>query len=239
MTIGKPYPYVAAIIQARLGSQRFPNKMLADINGKPMLAHVIERVRRAQSVNAIVVATPDKELKEIAHQYGAWGYHEPNHPENVLARYIKAAYWCGAQIVVRINGDCPLILPSLIDICVSEYKNGRWDMVTNVLRRTMPKGLDLEVTHINVLKRIYHLSDSPYDREHVTVFAFNNPGLFKIKNIISEEDFSWLKVCVDYPDDIDKVRKIVSMSNKVDTYDFDQLVGVLKEMAYGKTLEVG
>src|SRR3972149_3189991 len=79
----KPYPYVVAIIQARMGGTRFPGKVMADLNGKPVLWHVIERVKRATRVHQVVVASPDLELVEYANYHQAWGFHFPQEPENV------------------------------------------------------------------------------------------------------------------------------------------------------------
>jgi spore coat polysaccharide biosynthesis protein SpsF len=223
----RPYPYVAAIIQARLDSLRFPRKMLADLNGKPVLARVIERVKKAETVNAVVVATPDKELRDLAQECGAWGYQEPNQPDNVLRRYIEAAHWCGAQIVVRITGDCPILDPKIIDISVNTYKNERVDLVSNVIWRSFPRGYEVEVTHANVLKRIYHLTDDARDREHVTLFAYKNPALFRMKNIEDTEDNSYLRACVDYLEDLDKIKDLC-ISVNVD--DYHSVIKMLRRM---------
>jgi spore coat polysaccharide biosynthesis protein SpsF len=210
MSYAKPYPYVVAIIQARLGSHRFPRKMLADLGGMTMMEYVINRVRQAKTVHQVVVATPDEELHELAYQSGVWGFKEPNDPDNVLARYLKCAAWCDAEIVVRITGDCPLIDPQIIDLCVKGFLEHRCDISTNVLHRTFVKGFDVEVLHRNVLKRIFHLTTDANYREHVTLYAYHNPGLFVWNEVLLNGDFSEYNVSVDTPDDLDLVRQFLS-----------------------------
>jgi spore coat polysaccharide biosynthesis protein SpsF len=204
------HPPVVAIVQARMGSERFPNKMVADISGKPMLWWVINRLKKCELVDKIVVATPDQEISSLAYEYGAWGYLETGDPNNVLARYMNAANWSGAELVVRITGDCPLIDPILVDNCVKGFLDNRVDICTNVLRRSYPKGLDVEVVHKNVLKRIYHLTRDQRMLEHVTLFAYTNPHLFVFLNISQNNDYSYFNVSVDHKKDIDKIESLLS-----------------------------
>ena len=185
-----------------------------DICGRPMLQHVIDRLRRCKTLTGIVVATPDKEICDYAMSHGALGYHDPGDPNNVLLRYIKAAGWCGATIVVRITSDCPIISPELVDICVKRYLDSRVDIASNVVRRTYHKGFDVEVLHYNTLKRIYHLTKEPRYLEHVTLFAYENPALFKFESISLNNDYSYLNLSVDTKRDLDKVRILVSTLNE-------------------------
>lgn len=206
-------PIAVAIVQARLNSQRFPRKMLADLNGKPVLGWVIDRLKQSKLLHQIVVATPDGELAEFAQERGCWAYLDTGDPNNVLGRYIRAANWCNAEVVVRVCGDCPLVDPELVDGIVAEYANSRVDLVTNVARRSFPKGLDVEALHRNTLKRIYHLTDKPIYREHVTLYIYENPALFIVKNISDNgRDHSFINLSVDTERDLDKLRLIVSNS---------------------------
>jgi spore coat polysaccharide biosynthesis protein SpsF len=206
---GVDYPPVMAIVQARLGSKRFPGKMLSDLAGKPVLQWVIERLKKAKTIHQVIVASPDKELVDLAYSLGGWGFYDTGDPNNVLSRFIKAANWGNAELIVRICGDCPLIDPELVDNCVNAYVDNRVDIVTNVLRRTYAKGMDVEVMHRNVLKRIMHLTEDKDFREHVSLYAYENPSLFKFHSIRDFEDLSWLNVSVDTMDDLDKIKKFV------------------------------
>lgn len=211
---------VHAIVQARMGSERFPGKMLADLAGKPVLGHVIDRLKKCKTLHNVIVASPDKELVDFAYANGAWGYPDTGDPNNVLLRYIKASGWAGSQLVVRITGDCPLIHPDLVDTLVSEYLQSRADLVTNVQRRSFPKGLDIEVLHPNTLKRIYHLTQDARYLEHVTLFCYENPALFVVKNINNKgRDYSFINLSIDTPKDLDKVKELMSTLSKDSTID--------------------
>lgn len=206
-------PIAIAIVQARLDSQRFPRKMLADLNGRPVLGWVIDRLKKSKMLHHIVVATPDKEIVEYAQNQGCWAYTATGDPNNVLGRYVLAANWCNAELVVRVCGDSPLIDPELVDNTINGYVENRVDISTNVLRRSYPKGMDVEVLHRNTLKRIYHLTEDPVYREHVTLYAYDNPALFKFHSIYGKNDYSFINVSVDTPSDLDKVRDFVSTKN--------------------------
>jgi spore coat polysaccharide biosynthesis protein SpsF len=219
---GIDYPPVMAIVQARLGSKRFPNKMLSDLCGKPVIQWVCERLKKAKTIHQVVVASPDKEIVELANKLGMWGFHDLGDPNNVLSRYIKASNWSNAELVVRICGDCPLIDPELVDQCVNIYMENRVDIVTNVLRRTYAKGMDVEVMHRNVLKRLIHLTDSTEYREHVTLYAYDNPSLFVFKSVKDFEDLSWLNVSIDTPDDLDRVARFMA-TLKSDAFNYEDI----------------
>ena len=202
---------VVAIVQARMGSERLPGKMMMDLGGKPLLAHVIDRLKLCKTLKSIVVATPDEEIARYAYSRGVLGYQDTGDPNNVLLRYIKAGGWCNAQIVVRVTGDCPFLSPELLDRVVSEYLVSRVDMATNVARRTFPKGLDVEVLHYNTLKRIYHLTNDPLYLEHVTLFCYENPALFRIKNVSDKgRDYSFINLSADTQDDLDMLAILYS-----------------------------
>lgn len=203
-------PIAIAIIQARLNSQRFPRKMFADLCGKPVIGWVINRLKKSNLLHQIVVATPDKELAEYAYSQNCWGYLDTGDSNNVLGRYIKAANWSNAELVVRICGDCALIDPVLVDNTIKGYVDNRVDISTNVLRRSYPKGMDVEVLHRNTLKRIYHLTDDPNYREHVTLYAYDNPSLFKFHSILNKNDYSYMNMSIDTEKDLDKMRYLLS-----------------------------
>lgn len=209
----RPYPYVVAIIQARLGSQRFPRKMLADLHGWPVLRWSIERLKRCKRVHEIVVASPDKELTELAYDAGVRGFQYLEDENNVLARYLKCAHWCDAEVVVRITGDCPLIDPELVDNTIKGFVENRVDISTNVFQRTYARGFDCEVTHVNVLKRIFHLTIDRRYREHVTLFAYEHPELFVFHNESDISDNHEFNVSVDSKEDLDSVNKIIHHLN--------------------------
>ena len=140
---------IAAIIQARVGSTRLPNKIFLDLKGRPVLARVILRLQQSKYINKIIIASPDTPQNDIIHKFV-----KENFPavgvcrgseNDVLDRYFKAAQESSADIIVRITSDCPLIMPSVVDGVVGELIMRKVDYAANVLgRRTFPRGLDVE-----------------------------------------------------------------------------------------------
>lgn len=192
-----------AIIQARLKSTRLPNKAMLDICGKPMLGRVIDRIKMA--IPDIIVATPDKEIAEYAESQGVGAF--IGSESNVLDRYYQAAI--GWADVARITSDCPLIDPDVINRVVEHYHKG-FDYVSNIMIRTYPKGLDVEVFSFNTLEKAWRRGRGVYDREHVTPYIYNHPDLFKLGNVENDNDLSHLWWTVDYERDLEFAREIYS-----------------------------
>src|SRR5208282_1417599 len=161
-----------AIIQARMGSSRLPGKSLAEIEGRPMLWHVIQRVKRASLVDRVVVATStapaDDVIEKMCQENGVPCYRGSEN--NVLDRYYHAARAEKAAQVVRITADCPLIDPELIDQVVSRFQTGDLDYASNTMVRTYPDGLDTEVFSFSALERAWHEAVKDSEREHVTPY---------------------------------------------------------------------
>ena len=191
-------PFVVAIIQARLGSSRFPRKVLLDIHGTPMLTRMIRRVKRAELVHRIVVASPDIEVLDVAGNEGVWGI--KGSEEDVLGRYVKAALDCDADIIIRLTADCPLIDAGVIDGAIKAL--GTNDFASNCFLRTFPKGLDVEVMWRDTLIRLHRLAETKEEIEHVTWRVYREPWLFKSASYEDLGDCGHLNWSVDYPDDL-------------------------------------
>jgi spore coat polysaccharide biosynthesis protein SpsF len=178
-------PKTLAIIQARMSSSRLPGKVLLDIGGQPMLARVVERARQAQSLDGIVVATTtdpsDDSVERLCTERGYAVYR--GSLQDVLDRYYQAARTFGAQVVVRITGDCPIIDPGVIDATVQIYfretaSDGQAERsfaatrLPPPWRRTLPIGLDVEVVSFASLARAWQEATQPFHREHVMPFFY-------------------------------------------------------------------
>ncbi|GAB4488808.1 MAG: glycosyltransferase family protein [Anaerolineales bacterium] len=184
-----------AIIQARMSSSRLPGKVLLEMGGKPMLAQVIERVRRAQSVDSVLVATTtdssDDPLAALCASLGAACFRGSLH--DVLDRYYQAARPLQPEIIVRITADCPLIDPQVIDQTValiihhSAFNIPHSDFSCNRLPppfgRTFPIGLDVEVCRFAALERAWKESTETFHREHVMPFLYEQVALSSPKLI--------------------------------------------------------
>lgn len=205
---------VVVLIQARLGSMRFPRKVLSEVNGKPLLHTMIDRVRRAETVDTIVLAIPDteidRELESFAESIG-FDYFRGSELD-VLKRFAQAARQYSADVVVRLTGDCPFVDPAVIDRCVRKFLLGEADFCATSL--DFPDGLDVEVFPAPLLYEADRRADNREDREHVTPFirrelakdlVLLNPGhsLLNIRITLDEkEDLEVLSgVLVALPDD--------------------------------------
>lgn len=198
-----------AIVQARMGSTRLPRKVMKPIGGKPMIDHLLSRLRRATRVDQIVVATSDRPenlaLVEHLRRNGVACFEGSE--DDVLERFYLAAKSAGADIVVRITGDCPLVDPQLVDAVIDRLESSGADYASNVSPPTYPDGLDVEAFTFQALEKAANQADSRYEREHVTPFL-RNGDVFSVAAVIGDEDFSRLRWTVDELPDFKVVERI-------------------------------
>lgn len=201
---------ILAIIQARMGSSRFPGKVMAPVLGRPMLERQIERIRRCEKIDQIVVATSnspkDNVLEALCKRIGIDCFR--GNLENVLDRFYQAAKSLKPQQVIRLTGDCPLIDPVFIDELVEFYLEGRFDYASNCLKPTLPDGLDAEIFSYAVLEEVWKEAELPSHLEHVTPYIHAYHERYKIGNYQYKSDFSNLRWTVDEQEDIEFVRKV-------------------------------
>jgi spore coat polysaccharide biosynthesis protein SpsF len=200
-----------AIIQARMGSTRLPEKVLLPLLGEPVLAHVVRRVSRARSVDATVVATTvlpaDDAIVELGRRHG-WIV-ERGSATDLLDRYLQAARANGADRVVRITSDCPLIDWELLDEVVETLSATGSDYVSDLLGgRTFPLGLEVEAMTLAALEAANLADADPRSREHATPYIYRHPEEFKLGVVRSPVDLSTHRWTVDTPEDYELVRRI-------------------------------
>ena len=202
--MGRP----VAIVQARIGSQRLPGKVLADLAGAPLLARLVERVRAARTIADVVIATPDgpgdAAIRALAADLGAGCF--AGSEDDVLARYAGAAARFDADPIVRITADCPLIDPALIDACVGRFLDGGWDHVS--VGGEFPDGLDTEVVAASALARAHAEARLRSEREHVTPFVWKRPERFRCTTVVFPEPRGGCRWTVDEPRDLAFVRAV-------------------------------
>jgi spore coat polysaccharide biosynthesis protein SpsF len=224
---------VVAIIQARLGSTRLPGKAMLDVAGKPMLARVVERTKRARSLQDVVVATTvnpsDDPIVRFCEANG-WSSFRGSE-EDVLDRYFRAARLCRADVVVRITSDCPLIDPQLVDRATGVLLDGQpqFDYVSNAYpSNTFPRGLDVEVVRFVALRRAWQEDENVKWREHVTPYIYSHPELFRIGGVTNDVDYSWMRWTVDTREDLEFVRKIYAHFGHGD-FSWRDVIGALEK----------
>lgn len=226
-----------AIIQARTSSSRLPGKALKLISGVPMIVFMLRRVARATMLDHVMVATSAENSDDsLAAALAHYGYDcFRGDLQDVLGRYASAGDKAGAEIVVRLTGDCPLIDADLVDRSITTLTEGNYDYVSNVDPPTYPDGLDVEAMTFDALLRAHRDAEIQEDREHVTPFIRRNKTLFRQATFYSSIDLSSLRWTVDYPDDFDHVNAMVdSVEGRdivcADRFDFLRLLesGTLK-----------
>jgi spore coat polysaccharide biosynthesis protein SpsF (cytidylyltransferase family) len=193
-----------AVVQARMGSRRLPGKVLASLAGTPVLAHVIARVRQATTVDDVVVATSvaagDDPIAAwcLAHDVPCVRGSE----SDVLSRYALAAAERGADVIVRVTADCPLLSPAVVDAVVRARADATADYASNTLARGFPHGLDVECMTRAALDTAAAAATVPDEREHVTPYLYNRPDQFTLASVGSPDDWSWVRWTLDTPDDL-------------------------------------
>jgi glutamate-1-semialdehyde 2,1-aminomutase len=200
---------VVAIVQARMGSTRLPNKVMKPICGTPMIGLLLERLSKAKRLSKIVIATTkDSRNKMLSEYVCSLGYGLYQGSENdVLDRYYQAAKFENADIVVRITGDCPLIDPQLVDDVIGQLINKKLDYCSNTINPTYPDGLDTEVFTFSSLEKAWSEANNPFEREHVTPFLKNSVDVNR-ENIDFEIDYSPERWTVDEPEDFVVIKKV-------------------------------
>jgi len=201
---------VILMIQARVGSKRFPKKVLARIEKKPMIWHVINRVKKVKGVKDIVLITTfkkdDKILLKIAKENKIQSF--AGDIKNVLNRHYQCALKYNADVIIRITGDCPLIDFKILEKMLNFYTRHDYDYVTNIYPPTFPDGLDVEIFSFKTLEKMANDAKLPSEKEHVTSYIRNHPNEFNIFNYENTNDLSKLRWTVDEKQDIVFVRAI-------------------------------
>lgn len=175
---------VVVTIEARMTSSRLPGKVLMKSCGKPLLQHMIERLRRCQKIDDIVVATTindtDNPIVELCKKVDCKYFRGSE--EDVLLRVLRAAESVNADVIVETTGDCPLIDWRHIDYLAEFYLKNEYDFVANNIERTFPDGFDIRIFSTDALRQVNELSKEKSDHEHVSIFFPNHPEIFTSYN---------------------------------------------------------
>ena len=223
---------VVALIQARMGSTRLPDKVLADVAGRPMLWHMADRVSRARLVDQVVVATTtgkaDDAVAAFCHRNGVACFRGDD--ADVLDRFFKAARTHEAGTVVRITADCPLMDPQVIDRVIEARAAVSCDYASNTLRDTYPDGLDVEVFTFEALERAWRDASKPSEREHVTPYM-RLSGQFRLWNVENQDAPAarGQRWTVDEQADLDFVRAVYQALAGVPHFGMHEVSALLEQ----------
>ena len=207
---------VSIITQARLGSTRFPDKLLKEINGLTLLEIHLNRLLKSKYSNGLTLATTKEEnidsILSIARKKNIKIFQGST--SNVLSRFFYAALEFSSDYIVRVTSDCPLIDSKLLDEIVDIAIEKNLDYYSNILEETYPDGQDIEVFKFNALKKAFEESTLISEKEHVTPYirknsSYYNQKLFSSKNHFSNLNYGKVRMTVDEPIDFFTIQKLI------------------------------
>lgn len=201
------------IIQSRFASTRLPGKIFLPLAGAPLLVRMVERVRAAKLVGEVVVASTtdvvDDQVEELCRAHAIPCYR--GHPTDLLDRHFQCAMSYGAQVVLKIPSDCPLIDPAVVDRVIEKFLASGADYVSNLHPPSYPDGQDVEVVAFDILKEAWARSTKDFEREHTTPYIWERPEQFRILNVAWEtgRDLSMShRITIDYWEDYELIARV-------------------------------
>jgi spore coat polysaccharide biosynthesis protein SpsF len=221
---------ITAIIQARMGSTRLPGKVLMDLGGETVLARVVRRLRRAALIEDVVVATTHSVADHaIVRECQKLSVRVFRGSENdVLDRYYRAALWTGAEGVVRITSDCPLIDAEITENTIRAFLEHQPDYASNTLQRTYPRGLDTEVMSWQALAQAWREAQLPYQKTHVTPYIYENRDRFDLFSVKGKTDYSHHRWTLDTAEDLAFIRAIYDRFDHDDSFSWHDVLALLE-----------
>jgi spore coat polysaccharide biosynthesis protein SpsF len=204
---------IVASIEARMTSSRLPGKMLKNIGDKLVIQHLVDRLRLCSTLDDIVIATTtnkeDDALVDWAKSYGVNFFRGSE--DDVLGRVVGAHISMESDLIVEITGDCPFTDPDIVDIGVNTFLSNNIDYLTNCEVPSTPPGLYVQVFRLESLIDIEKKIKDTGVREHVSLYYYENPEIYKIHHLISSSKLKLpenTRIYLDYPEDLDFLSKL-------------------------------
>jgi spore coat polysaccharide biosynthesis protein SpsF len=228
-------PRIIASVEARMGSSRFPGKVLSDVQGVPALTRQMRRLRKSRLIDDIVLATTtdkkDDVLESWAQDLGIECYRGSE--EDVLNRVMQAHQKMRSDIVVEITGDCTLQDPCIVDLAIMTFLENDCDVVTNTCKRSFPIGQDIQVFPLKKLEWVEKNISDPVVREHVSIYFYENPDKYRLLHLFAPERWSApdYRMTLDYPEDLEFINKIYQYLEAAFSDDFglEEIMALLKK----------
>jgi len=201
-----------ASIEARMGSTRLPGKVLADVNGKPALTRLVRRLRLAERLDGIVLATTtnpaDDALTDWAEAEGVQCHRGSE--DDVLMRVVEAQRQAEGEIVVEVCGDTPLLDPAVVDMAVEAFSQGGAAVVTTCAERVLPDGIDVEVFGLADLELVAATVADPEVREHVSLHFYRQPNRYRIRPLMVPNEWRRpeIRLVLDEAADLELIRAV-------------------------------
>ncbi len=200
----------AAIIQARISSTRLPGKVLKEVCGKPLIWHVVNRLKPSEKIEKIILATTINKADDVLEEWAKnnkLDYYRGSE-DDVLERFYQAAANFKVDTIVRITSDDPFKDYLVIDRVIDLFEKENLDFAYNNKPATFPEGLDVEVLSFKSLEMARFQAKDNFEREHVTPYLYRNPALFRQNCLLNSSDLSHLRWTIDTQKDLDMVRII-------------------------------
>ena len=217
-----------AIIQARLTSTRFPNKVLQKINNQTLIKFLINRLKLSKKIDQVIVAIPNNKKNKLMKKYLKGIDFFQGNENNVLDRFYKTSKKFNATTIVRICGDCPFVDPKIIDKILTIYDKKKYDYVSNTIKPTFPDGLDVEVFSSKILEDAWKKAKSKYEKEHVTTYILKNKKLKKY-NYEYKEDLSKIRLTLDEKIDLKQLKVIFKYLKNTKNFGIDDIFKLYKK----------
>ena len=216
-------------VQARINSSRLPGKVLKNCAGKPILKWTIERLKRTKYDTKIVIVTSKNEsddpIIDFCKNERIFYFRGPLY--NVAKRYIEAAEYYECKNFIRISGDSPLIDPNLVDRAISMDKNHDYDLISNILNRTFPKGQSIEIISLKALQKLVKNKLSSQEREHVTLGFYNRQSNFKIVDFSNKDlNYSEVQLSIDTREDFFEIENLLKTNKQSMSLGWEQLAKI-------------
>jgi spore coat polysaccharide biosynthesis protein SpsF len=221
-----------AIIQAHMGSSRLPGKVMLDLGGQPVLRRVVNRARRIDGVDEVVVACAtlpqDDVLEAACREWGVPVFRGSD--DDVLERFRGAAERYGADACVRITSDCPLLDPGVSGDIVRRFHQAdpAVDYASNKIPQSFPRGLDTEVFTRAALERAAADATEAYERAHVTIHLYEHPARFRLLSVTSDTDRADWRWTLDTAEDLAFLRAVYARLGPDDAIAWTDVVALLE-----------
>lgn len=209
-----------ATIEARMTSTRLPGKVLMPAAGRPMLEHLVNRLKRVPSIRQIVLATTlnesDQPLVDFARHAGIGCFRGSE--DDVMQRVLGAADSVNADVIVEITGDCPLIDPRIVEQVIKMFENNSCDYCSNVGMRCYPDGMDTQVFYTEALRKSASMTQDAQDHEHVSLHMRNHPQIFRAVTLVAPTNLFWpeLRLTLDTGHDFNFIRLLIEQFGPAD-----------------------
>ena len=224
---------IVACIQARMGSKRLKKKALLKIRNKTIIQIIIDRLKKSKEVDDIILCTCDTKendiLAEHAKSIGLKCYRGSE--SDLISRHLGAVQKMKADAILKITADCPLADSKLVDRISAFYRKNykKFDFITNCFPPTYPDGLDINIVPTRVLEKLDKEIKNPLYREYFVTYIMENPGKFRIYNFRNSKDISYLRWTLDYPEDLNVIKKIFGYFKKEEGFFMADILKLIKK----------